>query len=49
MNKELKAKITRILVDYKYNQTRIETTAMLAERIINIIKTESKHKLHRTK
>jgi hypothetical protein len=29
-----------ILVDYKFNSTCIETTEMIAERIINIIKQE---------
>ena len=41
MNKKLKTKIMKILAEYKYSEVRY-TTEMTAEKIINIVKTESK-------
>jgi len=42
MNKKLRHKIMEILVDYKFNSTSIETTEMVAERIIKLNKQETK-------
>lgn len=42
-NEDLRKKIVGILVDYKYNDTRTETTEMFADKIIEIV-SQSKEK-----
>jgi hypothetical protein len=40
MENELIKKIVKILADYKFNSTQIETTEIIAERIIGIVRAE---------